>query len=203
MDSRATRTRLLAAVLLALSPIPCLGAGEPVDLFDGTSLEHWTVITCEAVVQDGAILLQSGNGLVETKKKYTDYAFEFEWKALHPELWDSGVYFRYDRIPAGRPWPQRYQVNLRKDMEGDLVGFKEGVNPVTLKPHEWNRFELTVRGTTVALNVNGQPAWRVDGVEQRESPIALQAEVPGGGQFLFRKIRITDLAAPAGARAGD
>jgi hypothetical protein len=176
--------------LLAVEPV-C--AGDPVVLFDGKTLDNWDVITCEATVQDNAILLKSGNGLVQTKKRYADFVFEYEWKALKPERWDSGVYFRYDEVPAGRPWPNKYQVNLLAGKEGDLVGFKDGVNKIALKAGEWNHFELTVKGTTAALKVNGKDAWKVDGIGKPSGFISLQSEVPGGGQFLFRNIRITEL----------
>jgi len=43
-------------------------AAEPVSLFDGRTLDGWNVIGCEAVVQDGAILLKAGNGLVQTAR---------------------------------------------------------------------------------------------------------------------------------------
>lgn len=178
--------------------VSCCGAGflaaaEPVVLFDGKTLDGWDVIGCEAVVQDGAILLKSGNGLVQAQKRYHDFVLEYEWKALHAEMWDSGVYFRYDAVPEGHPWPEQYQVNLRKGAEGELAGFEEGKNPVATKPDEWNRFELTVQGDRASLKVNGKPAWSVDGIARGGSRLAIQAEVPGGGQFLFRNIRITEL----------
>jgi hypothetical protein len=47
-------------------------AAESVSLFDGKTLDGWDVIRCEAVVQDSAILIKSGNGLVQTKKQYAD-----------------------------------------------------------------------------------------------------------------------------------
>lgn len=168
-------------------------AAEPVSLFDGRTLDGWTVLGCEAVVQNGAILLKEGNGLVQSAKKYRDFTFEYEWKALKEDGWDSGVYFRYDEVPAGRPWPKRYQVNLRKGMEGNLDSLEAGKNSVAVKAGDWNRFELTVRGATAALKVNGQPAWQVEGLEELDSHISLQAEVPGGGQFLFRNLRLTEL----------
>jgi hypothetical protein len=184
---------LAALVIAGLSAVEPALAGEPVVLFDGTSLDNFDVIKCEAPIQDGAILLKSGNGLVQTKKKYADFVLEYEWKALKEQGWDSGVYFRYDEVPQGRPWPNKYQVNLRWGMEGDLVGFKDGKNTVKLDPHEWNRFELTLKGTKASLKVNGEEAWSVDGIEKPSGFIAVQAEVPGGGQFLFRNIRITEL----------
>jgi hypothetical protein len=84
-------------------------------------------------------------------------------------------------------------VNLRKGMEGNLDSLAAAKNPVATKAGDWNRFELTVRGATASLKVNGEPAWQVDGLEELDSYISLQAEVPGGGQFLFRNIRLTEL----------
>ncbi len=170
-----------------------VSAGDPVALFDGKSLEGWTVINCKAVVQDGAILLESGNGVVQSQQRYGDFVLEFEWKSLKSDDWDSGVYFRYADIPQDHPWPDEYQVNLRKGEEGNLVGFADGKNRASIKPGEWNRFELTVKGSVASLKVNQKEAWKVDGIKVPNGYIALQAEIPGGGQFLFRKIRITQL----------
>lgn len=168
-------------------------AGEPVSLFDGKTLDGWDVLRCQAIVKDKAILLEGGNGLVQTKKRYGDFVLEYEWKALKPDGWDSGVYFRYEEVPPGSPWPRQYQVNLRKEMEGELVGFADGKNNVPTRPGDWNRFELTVKGTVASLKVNGKPAWKVNGIKSPRGFIALQAEIPGGGQFLFRNIRISEL----------
>ena len=95
---------LVGAALLWLGVQHGFGA-EPVAMFDGKSLDGWDVIGCEAVVQDGAILIKDGNGLVQAKGMFGDFVLEYEWKALSGEMWDSGVYFRYDEVPAGKPWP--------------------------------------------------------------------------------------------------
>ena len=59
---------------------------------------------------------------------------------------------------------------------------------------EWNQFKLTVQGSKAALEINGKPAWEADGLEEPATGfIAIQAEVPGGGQFRFRNIYITEL----------
>lgn len=167
-----------------------------VALFDGKSLEGWSVLNCEARVVDGAILLAEGNGLVQTEKKYGDFVLEYEWKALAEDNWDSGVYFRYVEVPKERPWPERYQVNLRKGMEGNCDGLDGAKSEGMTKPGEWNAFKLTVKGDTAALEINGEPAWTGKGLEGPESGfIALQAETPNGGQFLFRNIYLTELDA--------
>lgn len=163
-------------------------------LFDGKTLDGWTILKCEAAVDSGDILIQEGNGLIQTENKYGDFVLEFEWKALRDDKWDSGVYFRYDTVPQGRPWPARYQVNLRQTMEGNVSSLKEARTTGLMKPGQWNTFKLTVRGTTAALEMNGQPAWQADGLADPQIGfIALQAEVPGGGQHRFRNIYLTEL----------
>jgi hypothetical protein len=177
-----------------LTALAAAAGSKRVSLFDGKTLAGWTLVTCEAVVQDGQILLQAGNGLVQTAKKYRDFVFEFEWKALKAEKWDSGIYFRYDSMPPKRPWPQRYQVNLRQGEEGDIPGLKGAKSKGLFRDREWNKVKLTVRGAQATLEVNGQPAWSVDGLEDiKDGFIGLQSEVPSGGQHLFRNIFITEL----------
>jgi hypothetical protein len=165
-----------------------------VALFDGKTLEGWTVLKCAAVVDDGDILILEGNGLIQTERQYGDFILEFDWKALKEDNWDSGVYFRYTSVPEGKPWPPRYQVNLRKGMEGNVGGIKEAQSEGLLKDREWNTFRFTVQGTQLFLDINGQTAWQADGLEGPEKGyIALQAEVPGGGRHRFRNIYLTEL----------
>lgn len=192
------KTKLIcgcAAVLCALSiPVLAADAAKRVALFDGKTLAGWDVIKCEAVVQDGGILIKAGNGVVQTQQKYRDFVLEFEWKSLKDEKWDSGVYFRYDPIAPNREWPPRYQVNLRQSDEGNVEGLKGATSQGLFKNGAWNSFKLTVRGTTAEMEMNGKPAWKADGLAgPQESFICLQAEVPGGGQCLFRNIHITEL----------
>jgi hypothetical protein len=164
-------------------------------LFDGKSLEHWDVIDCEARVEDGAILIAAGNGRLQSKKQYADFVLEYEWKALAKDFWDSGVYFRYTDVPAGRPWPARYQVNLLKGQEGNVKALEGAESEGLNKDGEWNCYKLTVVGSRAKLEINGQPAWEADGLKVPRGWIALQAEVPRGGQFLFRNVTITELPA--------
>ena len=185
---------LMIAVVFLTSCSVFKPGQKRVALFDGKTLNGWTLVTCEAEVDDGDILLKAGNGLVQTEKKYGNFILEFEWKALRDANWDSGVYFRYDSIPPKRPWPARYQVNLRQDMEGNLDDLKGAKSEGLVKDGQWNRFKLTVRGSKASLEINGKPAWQADGLgEPATGYIALQAEVPGGGQYRFRNIYLTEL----------
>jgi len=185
--------RLLLSFTLLTS---CSAQGKRVSLFNGKNLDGWTVLKCEAEVKDGNMFIKSGNGLVQSEKKYQNFVLEYEWKALGEDKWDSGVYFRYNEVPKGRPWPKRYQANLLKGKEGDVGGIKGASSKGLLKDREWNKFKLIVKGTKISLTINEKEAWKGEGLEDLEAGfIAVQAEVPGGGQHLFRNIFITDLEA--------
>ena len=185
---------LLCCFLLSVSSAAAeTPNGFSMPLFDGQTLAGWQVTGCEVVVKDGVIALEDGNGLVRTNAQYTDFVLELDWKALRPERWDSGIYFRCGLPPKGKPWPPRYQVNLLKGKEGNVGGLDGAKSEGLCKPGDWNHFKFTVKGTAAELEINGQPAWKADGLEQPCGYICLQAEVPGGGKFLFRDIRITEL----------
>ncbi len=199
MNSRLILAGLVSLCVLTTSALQAdeskaPGTGQRISLFDGKSLDGWDVLKCEAVVENGNILIKAGNGVVQTRKQYGDFIFEYECKALKADEWDSGVYFRYDSIPNDQPWPPRYQANLRKGDEGNVGGLKGATSHGLCKNGEWNSFKLTVRGTTAAMEINGKPAWKADGLQGPKTGfISLQCEVPGGGQFLFRNLYLTEL----------
>ncbi len=127
------------------------------------------------------------------ERKFKDYVLELDWKALKPDNWDSGVYFRCIDPQGTYPWPRTYQANLRKGDEGNVEELKTARSKGLCKDHEWNHFKLTLIGPTAELEINGKPAWKADGVKDLDGYISLQSEVPGGGQFLFKNIRIMEL----------
>jgi len=69
--------------LLAAAGQAAEHAGKTVELFNGKDLSGWTVIGtgCEAVVQDGELLIKAGNGIVQTERKCGDFVLEVDWKA--------------------------------------------------------------------------------------------------------------------------
>jgi len=188
---------LVAAILLL--PSLLLAQDVPkadekfVSLFDGKTLDGWKVENCQVEVQDGCIFLKGGNGWVRAEKAYGDFVLELDWKALKKEHYDSGVFIRAVP-PVGRsPWPQRNQVNLRQDLMGNIQEYKGAVARLDLvKPGAWNHFRLIVVGKTAELLINGKQAWKIDDLEPASGLIGLQCEVPAGGQFLVRNIRISE-----------
>jgi len=183
--------------LVAVVGLACaVSAQEKVSLFDSKTLNGWKVVTCEAEVVDGAILLKSGNGFLLADKQYADFILECEWKALNTEMWDSGIYIRADALPepgAGFPWPKQHQLNLRKGEEGALPGVDKAKCSALFKKGEWNHFKITVKGDTVELIFNGEKAYTKSGITPAKGYLCLQAEVPQGGQFLFKNITIVEL----------
>jgi len=191
-----TITLIVATVLL---PNVLLAQDAPktedkfVSLFDGKTLAGWKVENCEVEVRDGCIFLKGGNGWVRTEKTYGDFVLELDWKALKPQRYDSGVFIRAVPPAGTSPWPERNQVNLRQDRMGNIQEYKGAVTRTDLvKPGGWNHFRLVVVGKTAELLINGKQAWKIDDLEPATGLIGLQCEVPGGGQFLVRNIRISE-----------
>ena len=189
----------LFAAMICLSPLP-LSAKDAakteekfVSLFDGKTLDGWKVENCQATVKDGCIFLEAGNGWVRTDKQYRDFVLELQWKAVKPDAYDSGVYIRAVPPKGKRSWPAKNQVNLRKDLVGNISDIKEAVARTDLvKQGEWNHFRLTVIGQTASLEINGKPAWTIQSMKPAVGYIGLQCEVPNGGQFYFRNLRISE-----------
>jgi hypothetical protein len=190
----------LGAVLVCSSAVggddsAAASEGFSMPLFNGQDLAGWHVTDCEAAVEQGAIVLKSGNGLVRTDHRYGDFLLELDWRARKNEAWDSGIYFRAE-LPTDRekrPWPARYQANLAQGKEGNVGGLAGAESSGLVKPGEWNHFKLTVVGSRAALEINGRPAWETEGIEAADGYIGLQAEVPQGGEFEFKNITITEL----------
>jgi hypothetical protein len=192
------RTALFAATLFL--PSILLAQDSPrvdekfVSLFDGKTLDGWRVENCVVEVKDGCLFLKGGNGWVRAEKSYGDFVLELDWKALKKEHYDSGVFIRaVSPLPGTSPWPERNQVNLRQDIVGNIEQYKKAVGRTDLvKPGQWNRFRLVVGGKTAELLINGKQAWKIDNLTPSSGLIGLQCEVPGGGQFLFRNLRISE-----------
>lgn len=178
-------------------------ASTPQSLFNGKDLAGWHVTDCEAEVEDGLLVLKSGNGLVRTDDQYGDFILQLEWRARNDADWDSGIFFRAELPPPGSPWPPRYQVNLHQGKEGNVGGLAGAESKGLVRDGQWNRFKLSVFGDQAALEINGKPAWRASGVMPDRGYIGLQAEVAQGGQFEFRDIRIITFPSPANGDAHD
>lgn len=107
------------------------GQGEWMDLFDGKTLDGWSVQSGTATysVEDGIIVGRtvkgSPNTFLCTEKEYGDFVLEFEVKC-DPEL-NSGVQFRSIVPEAGTVFIFRNndgEISERKNKAGRLYGYQ-------------------------------------------------------------------------------
>jgi hypothetical protein len=168
-------------------------SGFTYSLFDGRSLQGWTIENdCEVGVEDGLLVLQSGNGWLRSDHTYKDFTLHVEWKALKAADYDAGVYIRTQR--GGKDFPKEsYQINTLQGEEGNIKKLKGASSKGLVKPGDWNVFDITVIGDSVELKINGKPAYKVGGLKHDVGYVGLQCEVPKGGKFQFRNLRMTEL----------
>lgn len=175
---------------------PAADADGYVSLFDGKTLDGWVVTECKVAVEDGKLVILDGLGFVRSEKIYGDFVLDVDWKNRKADKYDSGVYFRSDLPRPNNHWPDRYQINLLKGEEGTLVAHKTAKAKNMATPGEWNHFKLTCVGPKATLEINGKPAWTAEDIKPTQGYVGFQCEVPNGGQFEFRNIRIKPLTPP-------
>lgn len=195
---RGLHVALACAIGVAVFTSVAAVADDPLpqfatSLFDGRSLDGWTVENgCEAAVEDGLLVLKAGNGWLRSDFTYQDFVLHVEWKALKASEYDAGIYIR--TLPGGKPFPATgYQVNLLEGKEGNIGNLPGAASTGHIRPGEWNVFDITVEGDRVSLTINGKPAYSAVGLKQAAGYVGLQCEVPLGGQFQFRNLRITEI----------
>jgi hypothetical protein len=184
----------LAALLVCVASFAAAeDSGYRASLFNGRDLDGWQVTSCQAGVEDGVLVLRAGDGFVRTNERHGDFILDLDWKARRDSNYDSGIYIRADLPAEGKPWPAKYQVNLKQGREGNIAGLSGTESSGLVKPHDWNHFKLTVVGDTAELEINGKKAWKTSGLTNVDGYIGFQSEVDGGGQFEFRNIELVDL----------
>ncbi len=123
--------RLLALILVLLISNSMLLAADWVDLFDGQTLEGWTVQSGWATyhIEDGAIVGTTAKGspntFLCTNESYGDFILEFE-VMCDPEL-NSGVQFRSIVAPSEIEFIFRNgdgEPQVNKHPKGRLYGYQ-------------------------------------------------------------------------------
>jgi len=185
-------------------------------LFNGKNLSGWTIYAGDPKVNLEKFFYVN-NGVIETvgvpagylrtKKEYSNYRLHVEWR--YPENpTNSGVLLHVNG--PDRIWVTHYQAQLKDKNAGDFivhgVGEKatisdsiyvstEKVKPVIAKLHptnekpagEWNSYDITCKGNTVELKVNGLLQNAATNCSLTKGGIGLQAE---GSKIQFRNLWI-------------
>lgn len=161
--------------------------------------DQWHVNTTDRVlVCDG----DGGHDMLLTDKEYTDAIFHFEFRYTKVEGktgYNSGAYVR--NSPDGGIW---HQAQFGDAKDGFLFGetpkedggkkFFSRAKEVTdkrVKPAgEWNTFEVTAKGSTLTLWVNGAVTCRFDDCGAPKGHLGLEGE---GYRIEFRNLQVKEL----------
>lgn len=179
---KSSRIHLMPAALLAA--VLGLAAADDesgwISLFDGKTLEGWTVKSGYATyeVVDGTIrgvtAEGSGNTFLCTEREFGDFELEFEVK-VHDQL-NSGVQIRSQLKDAekensygGRVHGPQVEVEASPGQSGYIYGEATGLGWLSPEPKdsshahqhmkngEWNHFRVVAKGPRIQTWINGEP----------------------------------------------
>jgi hypothetical protein len=117
-----------------------------VTLFDGKNLDSFNKIgDANWRLEDGVIVADKGNGFLVSKDSYTDFQIRAEFW-VEPDS-NSGIFIRCTDPSYGT---------------GAIVNVAK-VDPMPKAGGKWNVYEITAKGSTFTVVLNGQKT--VDGVQ--------------------------------------
>ncbi len=190
-----------------------------VSLFNGENLDGWVGNTTSYSVDNGTILVDPGEeprgGNLYTEQEYSDFVLRFEFQltpgannglGYHAPLEGDAAYVGKE-LQVLDNTAEKYAELEPWQYHGSLYGVipaKRGF----LKPvGEWNEEEVTVRGTTVKVVLNGETILDGDYQDALENGTIDGKDHPGlartsghigflghGDVLRYRNIRIRDLA---------
>lgn len=143
-----------------------------VDIFNGKDLEGWAGPVDNYEVRDGALVCKPGKGgTIYTKEEYGDFVVRFEFKL--PPGGNNGLAIRYpgagDTAYVGMCELQilddsdpRYAKLDPRQFHGSAYGMAAAHRGYLRPVGEWNYQEVTVRGSTVKVELNGTVILDVD-----------------------------------------
>ena len=164
----------LALALLALHGIS--SAVEPgfEMLFDGSTLERWTVIPRDEPsggwrVEDDVLLVEGRPGNLATSDEFGDFELRLDWKL--GELGNSGVFYRF--AGAGNPVAAAIEYQLADNARtasqqhanrraGSAYGLYAPSGDLSRPPGQWNTLRVVAHGPRVEHWLNGRKVVEFD-----------------------------------------
>ncbi len=202
--------------LLLLTAVLCLPGFSQAkweSLFNGKNLNGWTKIngTADYKVEDGAIVgiskMNTPNTFLATKKIYSDFILEFEFKV--DDALNSGVQFRsnshknykngtvygyqFEIDPSPHAWTGGIYDEAREGWLYDLTEYPAAQQ--AFKNGQWNTARIEAVGSSIRTWVNDIPCANLLDAQTAEGFIALQVHAIGnpaqeGKTIAWRNIRI-------------
>lgn len=177
-----------------------------ITLFDGKNLNDWNKIgDANWRIEDGSVVADKGNGFLVSKNTYGDFQLRVEFWI--DDVANSGIFIRCTD-PQNVGGKTAYEVNIwdaRPVQEygtGAIVNVAK-VNPMPKAGGKWNVYEITAKGSTFTVTLNGQKT--VDGAQDAKfarGRISLQhglglkddkGVASDAGTVKFRKVEIKPL----------
>ena len=180
---------LLTGFAIGLSADDTIGVRCPA--LHAASLDGWQAFDCEAIAQDGAIVIRKGQGFLRTDFPYADFVLEFKYRSHQSSPRTSAVLFRAPLPTANGTIEDCYQLSLQAGAEGNVERLAGARSAGLIEPDGWNQMKLTVVGVKASLDINGRAAWQVEGVSVPSGYIALRGDA--GSQTEFRDVFITEI----------
>ena len=194
---------LVAAAALLYAPAALTQGGTVV--FDGKNLDNFNKVgDANWRIEDGAAVADRGNGFLVTKASYGDFQLTAEFWA-GPDA-NSGIFIRCTD-PQKITATNAYEVNIWDDRPekdyatGAIVGVAK-VDPMPKSVGQWNTYEITAKGDTFTVVLNGKKTVEAKDGKHAKGVIALQhglgnkdaAGVQNDkGVIKFRKLEIKPL----------
>jgi hypothetical protein len=176
-----------------------------VTLFDGKTLDHFDKVgDANWRIEDGAAVADRGNGFLVTKDSYGDFQIRAEFW-VGPDA-NSGIFIRATD-PQKIDAKTAYEVNIWDDRPGKdyatgaIVDIAK-VDPMPTSVGKWNVYEITAKGGTFMVALNGQKTVEAKDSKHATGRIALQhglgnkdaaGVVNDKGVVKFRKVEIKKL----------
>jgi hypothetical protein len=181
-------------------------------LFNGKDLNNWVFYLSDKTVdpatvftvKDAAIHI-TGNpfGYMRTKDQYSNYTLHLEWR-WPVEATNSGVFIHTQKPDS--IWPKCFQCQLQAGNAGDFICVSGAdMNEHTDKSNrviakktesnekpvgEWNTLEVTCKGNTIDVYVNGTLQNSATRITVTKGSICLQSE---GKDIEFRNVFLTKI----------
>jgi hypothetical protein len=200
------RTFVIATALLlaACSSMPSWvpGAGWTTLIDGDKGLENFQRVgDANWRAEDGAIVADKGKGgFLLSRNSYKDFQLRIEFWAAHNA--NSGIYMRCSE-PKNLTDKTCYEANIfdqRPDQTyatGGIVHRGKVLQPAKAGG-KWNVYDITAKGSTLTVVLNGIKTAEIGNVEFASGPIALQyGSLPPkgepGGAIKFRKVQVKEL----------
>jgi hypothetical protein len=195
---------LVAAAALVYAPTALTQGGSTV-VFDGKNLDNFNKVgDANWRIEDGSVVADRGNGFLVSKASYGDFQLTAEFW-VGPDA-NSGIFIRCtdaEKITA----TNAYEVNIWDDRPakdygtGAIVGVAK-VDPMPRATGQWNTYEITAKGDTFTVVLNGKKTVEGKDGKHANGRIALQhglgnkdaaGNVNDKGVVKFRKVEIKPL----------